>query len=288
MRCRLIAALVLLGSFRAFAADVERLTIMPPQETNPIPATLLRPDGTGPFAAIVMMHDCSGLGPRSSGAPRRWARELVDLGHVVILPDSFSTRGFPEGICTTPQNEVNPTRRARDAAAARDALLERSFVDPTRIAVMGGSNGGSATLAALLQPGFTAAVALYPGCAFRYGGWSTRREARVSGPVVSYVGIFRPKAPLLILIGDLDNWTPAEHCRHLVEASRAAGYAVTLRVFPGAHHAFDSNAPLRHVAERNNPNAAGGRGATTGGDPQAWAQARHDVRLFLEEHLKRP
>jgi hypothetical protein len=42
-----------------------------------IPATLLKPDGPGPFPAIVIMHDCSGLGARSSGAPDRWAKELV-------------------------------------------------------------------------------------------------------------------------------------------------------------------------------------------------------------------
>ena len=34
-----------------------------------IPVTLLKPDGPGPFPAVVIMHDCSGLGPRSSGAP---------------------------------------------------------------------------------------------------------------------------------------------------------------------------------------------------------------------------
>ena len=39
-----------------------------------IPAALMKPDGPGPFPAVVIMHDCSGLGPRSSGAPDRWAR----------------------------------------------------------------------------------------------------------------------------------------------------------------------------------------------------------------------
>src|SRR5688572_69479 len=58
-----------------------------------IPATLLKPQGNGPFPAVVMLHDCSGLGPRSSGAPGRWTKELVSQGYAVILPDSFSTRG---------------------------------------------------------------------------------------------------------------------------------------------------------------------------------------------------
>jgi dienelactone hydrolase len=39
-----------------------------------IPAMMLKPEGPGPFPAVVIMHDCSGLGPRSSGSPIRWAR----------------------------------------------------------------------------------------------------------------------------------------------------------------------------------------------------------------------
>jgi dienelactone hydrolase len=51
-----------------------------------IPATLLKPAGSGPFPAIVIMHECSGLGARSSGAPERWARELLTQGYVVLMP----------------------------------------------------------------------------------------------------------------------------------------------------------------------------------------------------------
>src|SRR2546422_11324404 len=67
-----------------------------------IPITLSKPDGPGPFPAVVIMHDCSGLGPRSSGAPDRWAKELLGRGYVVLIPDSFTTRGHPDGGCTDP------------------------------------------------------------------------------------------------------------------------------------------------------------------------------------------
>ena len=50
-----------------------------------IPAKLLKPDGAGAFPAVVIMHDCSGLGPRSSGAPERWAKELLTYGYVVLI-----------------------------------------------------------------------------------------------------------------------------------------------------------------------------------------------------------
>jgi dienelactone hydrolase len=51
-----------------------------------IPVRLFKPDGPGPFPGVVIMHDCSGLGPRSSGAPERWARELLGRGYVILIP----------------------------------------------------------------------------------------------------------------------------------------------------------------------------------------------------------
>jgi hypothetical protein len=86
-----------------------------------IPASTLKPEGPGPFPAVVIMHDCSGLGPNSSGAPDRGARELVKRGYLALVPDSFSTRGHAGGVCTNPspsRNEVSPLRRVRDAYAA--------------------------------------------------------------------------------------------------------------------------------------------------------------------------
>lgn len=76
-----------------------------------------------------------------------------------------------------------------------------------------------------------------------------------------YVGVFRPLAPLLILIGDLDDWTPAEPCRRLAETAAAAGLPVEYQdLSRRAHHSFDSAAPVRFIAERINLNAASGAG----------------------------
>ena len=65
----------------------------------PVPTEVKKPDGPGPFPAVVIAHDCSGLSGTSSGAPERWSRELVSRGYVVLIPDRFSTRGFPGGVC---------------------------------------------------------------------------------------------------------------------------------------------------------------------------------------------
>jgi len=150
---------------------------------------------------------------------------------------------------------------------------------------MGGSHGGSTTLATIAalaadppavaerkRHGFAAAVALYPGCAFGNPRFNTK-----------YVAV----APLLILSGELDDWTPARPCLELAEAARAAGAPVTIKVYPGAHHAFDSASPLRYVASRVNANAPGGRGATTAGNREAWADSIREVTAFFARHLRR-
>jgi dienelactone hydrolase len=228
-----------------------------------------KPAGAGPFPAIVMMHDCSGLGPRSSGAPGRWAKELVAAGYVVIMPDSFSTRGFPGGVCTNADAgrvDVSPRNRANDAHRALAFAQALPYVEKGRIGIMGGSHGGSTTLVAMTRPGFAAGIALYPRCVDR--------------------GVYQPAAPVLILIGDRDDWTPAGPCQRLAERARAAGRPVSIKVYPGAHHSFDSSAPERYVAARINPATPGGRGATTGGNAQAWADSKLEVGRFFAQHLK--
>ena len=254
-----------------------------------IPIELVKPDGAGPFPAVVIMHDCSGIGPRSSGAPGRWARELTGRGYVVLMPDSFTTRGYPDGVCTEAsrsRDDVSPARRVRDAYAALVYLRTLPYVDRAHVGLMGGSHGGSTTLATMVatesetglpageaRSSFAAAVALYPGCVASRRTWNS-------------TGVYQPRAPLLILIGDKDDWTPAEPCRRLADAARQAGYPVTIKIYPGAHHSFDSDRPVRYVAARVNANAPSGRGATTGGDPAAWADSIREVTAFFDRYLR--
>ena len=273
------------------APDVPVRPAAPENTPASIPIKVLKPDGAGPFPAVVILHDCSGLGPRSSGAPGRWANELLRRGYVVVIPDSFSTRGHADGVCTNPspsRNEVSPSRRVRDAYEALAYARSLPYVDGARVGVMGGSHGGSTTLATMVAPqsalepfaqekraGFAAAIALYPGCGFRYGDWRP-----------GTAGVYKSAAPLLILVGEKDDWTPAEPCRQLAGRSRDAGYPVAIKVYPGAHHSFDSDRPMRYVEARVNVNAPGGRGATTGGNPEAWADSIREVTAFFDRHLR--
>ena len=282
---RAVGSVLLIGGLAACAAAAPEGTIAttaPNGAAERIPTAMARPDGAGPFPAVVILHDCSGLGPRSSGAPGRWSRELVARGYVVLIPDSFTTRGHPDGVCTdasSSRGEVGPARRRVDAYAALAHARSLPFVAGRRVGVMGGSHGGSTTLAVMAAPesggGFAAAVALYPGCRGALGSW------RADG-----TGTYRAVAPLLILIGDQDDWTPAAPCVDLARSSRATEHPVEVVVYPGARHSFDSDRPVRYVATRVNINAPGGRGATTGGDPLAWADSIRRVTEFFERTLR--
>ena len=239
------------------------------------------------------MHDCSGLGARSSGAPGRWGALLAAEGYVVIIPDSFLPRGFPDGVCVVkPASRgfaAAPPVRVADAFAALAFLRSLPYVDGKHVAVMGGSHGGSttlATLAAAAEDRFAGGIALYPGCGATYGGWGVTRTRQYTGPVTAYNGTYKPSAPLFILVGEKDDWTPAEDCRVLAERAQAAGQPVSLKIYPGAYHSFDSANPPRYLDERNNANKPEGHGATTGGDPIAWADAIKEVKAFLAARLK--
>ena len=282
MRAGLLFAALFFAASACIGAEV---SIPTPLDSlvKQIPAEVLKPDGPGPFPAIVIMHDCSGLSASSSGAPRRWVNELVAKGYVAILPDSFTPRGHRTGICTVPPQQRNsgviPSSRANDAYAALEYLRTLPYVDGNRVGIMGGSHGGASTLATMVAPqakdkGFLAAVALYPACAMNLGGW----HADLSGD-------YAPAAPVQILIGELDDWTPAENCRRLADSAQKAGHPVTIKVYPGAHHSFDNANPVRYVAARVNANAPGRRGATTGGQAVASADSLREVVGFFGRYL---
>jgi dienelactone hydrolase len=87
------------------------------------------------------------------------------------------------------------------------------------------------------------------------------------------------KAPTLIVIGELDDTTPAEDCQAMVENSRPQGTPISLTVYPGAHHAFDVaqlDPGIQTLGHRYEYNRSAAKDAET------------KVRAFLVEHLAAP
>lgn len=241
-----------------------------------IAAYVKRPDGRQLTSAVVMLHGCGGLfSPKGNLLAREvdWADRLVAEGHAIIMPDSFNPRGHRQ-ICTlgAGQRPVAPRDRAHDAVAAIDWMARQPGIDPARIAIIGWSNGGSTVLWAAdraFKPAGTdikAAIAFYPGC---------RPPAQSPG--------WAPRVPLAILIGDADDWTPAEHCRALARKHPA----IRLVEYPGAVHGFDApNSPLR-VRTDVGISLRGDGTARVGTDPAARAASIEEVRRLLSEAFKR-
>ncbi len=152
----------------------------------------------------------------------------------------------------------------QDAYAGKAHLAGLTFVDGNRVAVMGWSYGGVTTLSAVSTSSgtgkrddlFRAGVAFYPSC----------RKAGAS-----------LNAPLLILIGELDDWTPVSRCQRLTKRwlKRGTGHELVLKVYPGAYHGFDAKGVDRKIM-----------GHRVKYDPAAAAEAITRVKEFLVKHLQ--
>lgn len=235
---------------------------------------IMRPTGRGPFPAVVALHGCSGLYDSHGRLTARhadWGRRLTAEGFVVLFPDSFGSRGAPAQ-CGTADRVTRPAvERADDAEAARAWLQARPDVRPDKVALLGWSNGGSTVLYVSQRappeagPGFVRAVAFYPGCRLPLD----RRGAHVS-------------VKLMILIGEADDWTPAEPCRALAAKAQGRGEPVSLITYPGAWHDFDAPDVPIHTVRGLAFTADGGGVAHTGADPQARADAIRRVSDYFK------
>ena len=254
---RTLALLLLL----ALPARAETVTI-PGPEGVALRAELLLPDGAPKGPAVVALHGCGGPWAQRD---RQWGEFLRRHGHIVLFPDSFGSRGLGSQCREVRRSVTASGLRRRDALAAAQWLFDRPGTPPGGVVLMGWSDGGSTLLAAgrdlperrgLIR----GLVAFYPGCG---------AAARLGG--------YRPVAPMLLLHGEADDWTPIRPCRHLAEE---VGEAVTLVAYPGAWHNFDVDIPVRQM--RNIPSSQRGDGIVhTGGDPAARADAMARVPAFL-------
>ena len=115
--------------------------------------------------------------------------------------------------------------------------------------------------AATTRPAF--AIAFYPGC-----------EADLKRG-------YEPAAPLLMLVGELDDWTPRRRASRSRAPPPSRGPAI--ESYPGAWHGFDSALPVR--LRKDVPNGVHpGQGVHVGGNAAAWRASRDRVVRFLAEH----
>jgi dienelactone hydrolase len=252
--------IVFIGAYPAEPQTGNRVSgvrFQAPEHPVELAGEMYRPDGGGPFPALVLLHGCGGIDARD----RRWAEMLAEWGYLTLLVDSFTARGH-KNVCDQPIKVDPQYARLPDAYAAQSYLAAQPFVDRTRIGVMGWSHGATTILYAVddlylhlprIKPdAFKVAISFYPFCLNR---------------------LFQLNTALLILIGEEDDWTPAARCQKM-QIDSGTPHGVTLRVYPGAYHGFDGLRPrgtyLGHIIGRH---------------AEAAAKSIEEVKAFLSAHL---
>jgi dienelactone hydrolase len=257
-----VAALLALTS-----SALAQLVAIPPQNvpgsrmpSRPLPAILTMPGGKGPFPAIILLHGCSGHFSTLQG----WARRLSDWGYASLIPDSYGPRRV-DTVCLGPveQRAVTPQDRAGDVVSAALWLRTRPEIDGAHIGVIGFSNGGWTAMWVTqrryeqLYPGLIrAAVSYYGNCA----------HPEEHGSV-----------PLLVLVGEDDDWAyPARHCREF-GARLAPEQNFEIHTYPNVVHAFD----VKTTSWRS----SGGEGHAEQYDAAATSDSFIRTRAFLDHYL---
>jgi dienelactone hydrolase len=255
MRYRTVVSfLVLFVLALPFAYAGEQVTFKGTSKTGEpfmLTGILAKPQGQGPFPAIVMLSSGKGW----NEAWNKWVERFVKWGYVALQVETLESRGvswFVDG-------DVSARDAAQDAHDAKTYLSRLPYVDGKRLSLIGWFFGGWAV-----------PYAIDPSTPIRNKG-SPFRVAIAFDPLCDQP-LMGFEAPLLILHGELDDWHSVARCRIIEGRSE---HEIILKIYPGAYMAFDLE----------------GVDMTSDGhrllyDPAAAADAFERVKNFLAEHLK--
>jgi dienelactone hydrolase len=221
-----------------------------------IAGALFKPQGAGPFPAVVYMSGCNGLNfPPEVQQEKRVIDNMLSKGIATLIVDPFTPRGEKDGACDK-LDVQGFTRGGDDAVAALKALKAMPDIDPNRVFLQGYSYGAISSLYAtdMKTPG--------------------THDTRIAGLIAYYPYCYDnvdPSVPTLVLIGEKDDWTPAANCQAV---TGKVNFEVV--VYPGATHGFTEpfDKPLdvdgHHLAH----------------DEAATKDAQERAEAFIAAHLK--
>ena len=213
-------AMTLLSPAESQQADVESTAVKYPGQGATLEGYLSRPQGSGPFPAILLIHENRGLNEHIRDVARRFAAQ----GFVVLAVDQLSRKGGAasfaspdaarEAIGTLTEGQV-----IADLDAAYNYLQSHAAVRKDRTAVMGFCWGGQRTfLYATANPNLKAAVVFYGSPP------AEERLASIRSPVLAHYGETDAR------ITDRVPETEA--------AMQKNGKSFEYKIYPGAAHAF--------------------------------------------------
>lgn len=176
-----------------------------------------RPTGTGPFPAMVVIHEWWGLNDNI----RNEAKKLAEAGYVALAVDLF-------GKTTTDPQEAMKQVQGLDQKAATAELLAASaylrsqpFVKPDRVGSIGWCFGGGQSLNLAINDPKLAAAVIYYG-----------------KPVTELKELAKIHAAILGIYGEADESIPMLQVHEFVTALGEAKVKHEFHTYPGAGHAF--------------------------------------------------
>jgi len=200
---------------------------------QPFSGILLKPDGNGPFPAVLISH---GLGGSAESFGLNKAREMVRWGFVCIAPNyTHNVRGATRGggqRSAHPPDYGASEENIRRARACVEILRGLPYVDGKRIAAYGHSMGGFVTIGlAAAEPTLLKAAAIT--------GSGVAPQAGYPAPSAELAAKIR--TPFLILHGGNDPVVRPEQSASLKEVLNRNRVPNERRVFDGEGHAIDQS-----------------------------------------------
>ena len=239
---------------------------------HPVLGHLLLPDDavTRPVPCVVACHGSRDWADHHHDHITNW----LAAGMAVFRVHSFDARQ----VISTVEDQMMVTHAMmmHDSYEALKLLGTHPMIDADRIAISGWSLGGTVALysawspvAEALAPAgqrFAAHLALYPAAHMRP---EVQRWER---------------APIRILHGEADDYTPLDLVLGLVEEASANGADIVVQTYPNAHHAFDSAEPMTWLADAIKLDT---RTVQIDRDGNMWGEVESGVRIPLNEPLQR-
>lgn len=184
-----------------------------------VQGVLRRPAGTGPFPAVVVVHDDFGL----TDGTKAHAQRLAEKGYVALAVDLYRGEKADDLMEAHILGRALPDDRVLgDLRAAVDFLTSRPDVKADAVGVIGfGMGGGYALDAALADPRLRAVVVCY--------GRLTTDPAALARLNGSVFGVFA---------GRDEGITPQTIEQFLAAMDRAGKRWAGLHVYPQAGHSF--------------------------------------------------
>jgi len=228
-----------------------------------IAATILRPEGAGPFGAVILNHgtpgSASGRASESAELLIHSAAVFARRGYVVVLPlrRGFGATGgdFAEdpGTCANPDYRKGEQAAAEDVMAAYEYARARPYVDGNRMILAGQSAGGIVSMYAAGTRNPQGLVAVLSFAAGRGGNPDFRPGVPCAvepvARLLESVGK-NVKAPVLLHYAENDLYFNAQTSRHWYERFAASGARAEYVLQPAfgrdGHYIFSETLGVRY------------------------------------------